>query len=1044
MSQHSVDILKKAGFLHDLGKILNWSGELHLLDGARVLKYLGFDDPIVGVALYHEPKHRDTIEQIIQKPDCAGLKAYANYDEYALKLGELVDKLMAGFDRIGKEKRTRPIVLRNPLTHLPMDGSLRQFKTTRRRPDDKGPNAEYLRECVRDKHLSGAGLKPLDADEDKKVYRLDDSLANAPLLQVLIDNKDAPFNDLYHALYDDLAWRNLTRYLIPQGHHPPTDTLALWYHMQFSSAMTGLFWAEGFRSVKEIDEERARLRKKPLEVKIGLLYVHMAGLTDYFAGAYRLPDFSGTQAIAQALKRAVKRQLLDARHQGEPFIWEDSFLYQGHDDFLIMAPVEEKGAEEGDYTFRVGDGDPFRKALEQALSAPTVIERAVEDMLSTGKLQEMLACDPGDRRVFGDGRRLREALANLISVELAERCFADFKDGGELTPLFGVIWNRLRAEARGRPPQPQAGLRYYAGDICDCCRVNLAGHDPEPNDPRDWAEVDWERGIIQDEDWGRRPLHYWIFRGTDAPVRGEGDKLCHACLLRRMLGSGASLEQIAPEESQEEGEARIAVIKGNVNRTQWFIGGIAGLRLTTYRKVWFREVCLPPDEVEEHLCTSWVAQNIAYLLRTSRDFGNLAGKLKSVAGSTQKIQMARHSIEDDLPNVPQANRPQFLDGQAARLSGIAEDIADLADFLQDTAAQVQLVTGYLRPTLEAIRALHNEIHRVAALLQSGAPDSLAQLEALQDRSDNLFDALERAFGGGKCNLESLPAPADSLEITRLARRTGLPRLHAVNPRVGELQFIGSPTAAGLPSRQDGPTPSRTMTISWLIDRAMGEVQDLVPDDVGHVVYAEGDEFLVVCRAEEAPQLARRIFHRVVAKLNSLPVGQVEPLSDFLPVTLAMGVVAAKRKHPMYGLLELADRLVRSAKQEHPNHNALDFENVVGGVDETHLDRDRFTGAWLSARPLTLGQFTSLVDDVESLRMVFPASQLHQVAALVADAPPPRADRRTAALAYAWQPHDGEGWERVRCICENGMFQDLMTLWRWPQRKEETEDAGTDS
>ncbi len=104
----------------------------------------------------------------------------------------------------------------------------------------------------------------------------------------------------------------------------------------------------------------------------------------------------------------------------------------------------------------------------------------------------MLACAPSDERAFGGGQRLRDTLGNLVSVEWAARCFAGFTDGNELTPHFGVVWNRLRAEARGRLPRTRAGVRSYAGDVCDCCRVNLAGHDPDPYYPRDWSEVDWD------------------------------------------------------------------------------------------------------------------------------------------------------------------------------------------------------------------------------------------------------------------------------------------------------------------------------------------------------------------------------------------------------------------------------------------------------------------------------------------------------------------------------------------------------------------------
>ncbi len=377
-----IETLKKAAFLHDLGKLLNWSGELHLLDGARVLKHLGFDDTVVGLALYHEPdkkmrsgKHKDktyreVLELCIQSNDCPGLKPYAEYDEYALVLGELVDKLMAGFDRLG-EGRERPVVLRNPLTHLPLNGQLHQFQDTINRGDCSGTGESYMREFVRTRYLPNASLKSLDAQPGDCVYALDDELKRAPLLKPLVEHVEgqSDFNALYRALSEDDGWQALTRHWIPQGHTPPTDTLALWYHMQFSSALAGLYWAEGFRTADQIKAELDRRKKQPLEVKIGLLYIRIAGLTEYFATAYRLPDFSGTEATADALKETVKEQLLAARHNDEPIVWEDSFLYEGHDDFLVMVPVETLGArdEDGDYAYRVGDDDPFMEAVNLTL-----------------------------------------------------------------------------------------------------------------------------------------------------------------------------------------------------------------------------------------------------------------------------------------------------------------------------------------------------------------------------------------------------------------------------------------------------------------------------------------------------------------------------------------------------------------------------------------------------------------------------------------------------------------------------------------------------
>lgn len=1014
MGQPEADTMKKAAFLHDVGKILNWSGSLHLLDGARVLKHLGFEDTVVGVALYHEPVHRKVVQKAIQHPDCTGLKAYADYDEYALQLGELVDRLMAGFDRMGKGGRHRPVVLRNPLTHLPMDGALRQFEDAINRQDCSGTDETCMREFVRANYLPGADLKPLDAQPDDCVYVLDDTLKQTPLLRPLVQhaaNHD-DFNTLYRTLNDDPLWATLTRRLIPQGHHPPTDTLALWYHMQFASAMTGLYWAEGFHSLGEVNDELKRLGKEPLEVKVGLLYVHLAGLNDYFATAYRLPDFTGTQKIAEALKRAVKQQLLDAEHNGDPFIWEDSFLYTGHDDFLVMVPVEETGIQDSGYAVQVDRDDPFRVALEEALSTSAVIARAVEDLLSATKLPAMLGCAPDNPGAFGDGRRLQRALTNLVSVKSAERCFAQFKDGSELTPLFGTVWNRLRAEGRGRVARSRSGVRYYAGDICDGCRANLAGHDPDPADPRDWGEVDWDRDIVRDEDWppeglNRRHLHYWIFR-SESPEPGEGDKLCHACLLRRMLGSGTSLEEL----DEEEGQGRIAMIKGNVNRTLWYVGGSLSAEgpvsneKSVYDHVWREEIARPILEDSREKIGS---------VETERMIKRVREQALAAAGNGPKLDVTLDLSHLGLSEDAEADQVLEFMQRDWEEKGIREKTKEFEENLTLEGRCYDPREGRWRTK----GAWMQEFADPEVL----KPDWLSQAqEVLREGQEvNQWNRLWDRYPNPWAPYPLSPAELDDLVFWLLS---------------GTPHFIED--------NEDLPTPSRTMTVSWMIDDAMTEVHEVVPEDVGDVVYADGDEFLIVCRAEEAPQLARRILRRVVARLNSVPESQSELLSDFLPVTVAMGVVAAKRKHPMYGLLEVVDRLMRNTKQAHPSNDAIDFENVVGGVDEAHLDRGSFTGAWLSQRPLTLRGFGSLIDHVESLEQGgFPATQLHQIAALIADVLPPRADRQTAALAYAWQPHEDDEWAAVRDLCATGRFQDLMTLWRWPQREEESEDARTE-
>jgi len=550
---------------------------------------------------------------------------------------------------------------------------------------------------------------------------------------------------------------------------------------------------------------------------------------------------------------------------------------------------------------------------------------------------------------------------------------------------------------------PLLRRRSYVGDVCDCCRVNLAGHDPDPARPREWAVVDWEREIIEDKGWGKRPLHYWIFRGTDAPVRGEGDKLCHACLLRRMLGHGTPLERIVPEEE----EARIAVIKGKVNRTLWYVGGSLAAAgplsndESVYSRVWREEIARPIFE------------------RSQAGSGPLGKALERLLD--QALRAAPRDSGATLLKLDPLDLPPELGLPAV-------EAKDLVEFVRrawsgDPFESLNLADRHYHPQRRRWQRVDDALRALYRRPEGADANWLTEAQRLiqdQPLPDGWLDALWNKYPDNPWS----PCPISPAELDEL-----VPWLFSGTPHFVE-------------HNEDLPTPSRTMTVSWLIDRAVKEVHGLVPRDAGRVIYAAGDEFLVVCRAEDAPELARRIFRRVVARLNSLPENQVEPLGDFLPVTLALGVVAARRKHPLYGLLELADRLMRNTKAAHPNHNAIDFENVVGGVDEVYLDREVFAHEWLSRRPLTLPQFGQLVDDVEKLREgeKFPQRQLQQVAALMAGMPWPstRPDRQAAALTYVYQPHEGKGWGRVRRICEEGTFQDLLTLWRWPQQKEEGE------
>jgi hypothetical protein len=988
MMSDKINVLKIAAFLHDLGKLLNWSGELHLLEGARVLKHLGFEDTVVGVALYHEPseKHLNILHGLINDhTDCAGLGVYSDYDEYSLLLGETVDKLMAGFDRIGEEKRQQPVVLRNPLTHLPMNGEFRQFSATVKPKDGKEPDDAYLREFVWQRFLPNARLVPLEADATKQAYVLDDNLKETQLLQVLAAIKDKDFNTFYRALEQAQC-------------HPPTDTLALWYHWQFSSAMAGLYWAEGFNTVAKIKAERACLGSKPLQVKIGLLYVRLAGVTEYFASAYRLPELDGMQVMARTLKVTIRERLLKTRCNETPIVWDDNFLYEGHDDILLMIPVAETAGDppELEYVHGVAASDPFLRELRAALDTRAVLEDAVKNLLTNSRVRHWMI-DPADRRAFGDGARLNEQLASLVSVEWATRCMAGFADGSDLRALFGVVWNQLRGEARSHLSLRPSGAHYFAGDVCDSCRQNLAGYDPDPARPREWQAVDWDRRIFRAETRSEsgRPAYSRVFR-SESETPGTGDKLCHACLLRRLLGRGTGLDEIAPED---EDEARIALIKGNVNRTAWYIGGSLNADAKLENK----------DSVYSLVWREEIAQRIFEGSQTQN------GKMKDALQSLQRQIERAAGNGERIPLEP----PDLL---PLGLESVRWD--DWIEFLQrrsshDPFQDMQLAGKHFHPTQRRWQRMDDALRAIYRHPEVPDPNWLPEAQAVL-QSQRLprawLDSLYSAY----------PNPWYPYSI------------NAVLDDLVPWLFSGTPNFAK--DNEDLPTPSRTMTVSWLIDGAVEQVKQVAKGEQAHVLYAEGDGFLVVCRAEDAAKLARRIFRRVVAHLNAVPEEKVEALDEFLPVTLAMGMVVAKRKHPMYGLLELVERLMRNAKTERPNRNAIDFENVVGGVDENYLDRVHLRADQLSRRPLTLHEFGVILDDLEELHQAkFAQSQAQAIAALMGDGPQSqevRAERQTKALAYTYRPHPGAGWDQVRAACETGIFHDLLTQWRLPQSEEE--------
>ena len=983
-----LETIKKAAFLHDLGKILNWKGYLHCLEGGRVLKHLKFSDAIVAAALYHQ--YEKAVSSAIDKNKalCAGLPARDANEEikYAVRLTALVDKVVSRLDRLGEEEkagRTQPVVLRNPLSHLPLNGRLKDYETT-----------IELRDMVRADFLSQAPLVPL-ANGDK-VYDLSALPDNAGLLKVLEEAKALNFNAFYQRLKDSPTWQELTLRYIPQGHHPPTDTLALWYHLQFSSALAPLYPLEGFKTEEKLEEEAMRLGKQPLNLKIGLLYIKLRGMDELFASSYRLPDFDGSQTILRLLREAVHRMLLELKtSEGFNFVWEDSFLYEGHDDFLVMIPVEKLGDELYQYVYSVEGDDAFLSIISDALTTKKVLQRVIEGIMEALKDKEVFRVPCED--IFGDGEAIAEALEKFISVELAVRCFARFESGDKLTPLYGLVWNEMRREVEARLREEEGDeVGVYTGELCDACRRSKA-----------------TSGLF-DAVVGRKRLLIWR-----SEEEAEADKLCFLCLARRALGTGTWLDEIA-----EEGE--IALIKGNVDRTLWYIGGMVTRDKSVYEKIWWDELCLPDEMIEQFdlgVLKELTLQALFHLMESQGQFVSkyLAEELtKFEKRVKESYSRFNEWVSNKLPSVPLERREALWEQQRKQMI-----LQIVEDFTKKFVERLICLVKEPCIAYESLKSLGNVYTRY--LLKGEMTRILDELNALV-RGDFLRLSIR-----------------DDI-ILETAGKIGVPRTLVADTEVGDFQFIGSPHAVDKRPETNLPTPSRTMTVSWLVNKAMENVAEIAgEEEKTRCIYAEGDEFLIICDAQKAPKLAQKIFQKVVGQLNSLPEGKVVALHHFFPFTLSMGMVVAKQKFPMYHLMELSDLLLASAKAQY-RANAIDFEDVTSGVCWEYLaDRENLRKMWLSRRPLGLSEFVELTGLAEELLGAeFAKQQLHLLLGVIREFGPEGKQRQLAAASYALKQEtsaevgseEGRMWGRLKERCEAGNYQDFMSLWNIIRRKEE--------
>ena len=207
----------------------------------------------------------------------------------------------------------------------------------------------------------------------------------------------------------------------------------------------------------------------------------------------------------------------------------------------------------------------------------------------------------------------------------------------------------------------------------------------------------------------------------------------------------------------------------------------------------------------------------------------------------------------------------------------------------------------------------------------------------------------------------------------------------------------------------------------------------------------GDDLLVAVPADRALDFALIVtngFERLTKeKIADLPATEARFFGDLLEsegFTISCGVAVARSNYPFYLALDLAERLLKNAKQQ-DSYSGQDTEqtaaridfHVVAGANSYALEQVRkdtyrvLTDAPRTLRPLSCSQLEMLQTSIKELNAVkFPHSKLHELQEAALAATESQTEWHIRDI-FARARHGTHGsqrralWEAVKRLCPQG-------------------------
>ncbi|RLI27305.1 type III-B CRISPR-associated protein Cas10/Cmr2 [Candidatus Bathyarchaeota archaeon] len=210
------------------------------------------------------------------------------------------------------------------------------------------------------------------------------------------------------------------------------------------------------------------------------------------------------------------------------------------------------------------------------------------------------------------------------------------------------------------------------------------------------------------------------------------------------------------------------------------------------------------------------------------------------------------------------------------------------------------------------------------------------------------------------------------------------------------------------------TPSRLSAISRLLHESSEALKGVVEKHGGECVYAGGDDVLAILPGLEGLRAACEIADEFKGKLESF-------------TSMSAGVVLVKAKHPLYAALEVAQTLLKRAKD--CGRNRIDYRIVVGTgytSHDVHAGQDRFPN-----RPYEWDGFKQIMRDAEELDKL--GLSLSQLRALMRIS----RDLKKAGSFLKRQVGRGiisyEDYERLLRLLQDNSFPDVYEIFMLSRR-----------